>query len=326
MSSTLKTILISIFAASVVIGAATLIFALNGDLFWGGAWFLLIASLLTLISRRLHHTKSRVLWYLAAAALGLLWLLVNSTALRLIVENINTNPYGEYVIAQMKVRLELSVFMLKLISQAWLTDLRLFIVFLLFLFNRLIFPTLYKIVASRLPHSLFEFCLHTGKTVKADLIDYFSHSLALILINSLLWFLATFLLRFDNFIILTLIMVASMLTPRLGLFLTAALSVIYVESGLFMLQLGGIFIAAASVWFIDHTLFSKQAPDLAMRQIALLAAAMACGYFLFSFPGLFAAGPLLIISTTIGTHASRDWDLIHRRDKTLLVSNRKNSS
>ncbi len=247
---------------------------------------------------------------MAAALLGVAWMLVNDAVYQLVALNINSNPYGEYFVSRFEFRLRLSLFILKLISRVWLTDSRMVIVYILFIANAMTFPTVLKSLSLRLPHKWFEFFVHTTGEIISVVRSYLAASFAHFIVNTFLWCLAAFLLRFDNFVILTAIMALCSFTPYFGLFFGAAMAVVYVESGLFMLQLGGIFIAAASIWFVDHTLFSTGDPPGRWRLIVLLAS-LPVGYALFSFPGLFAAAPFTHLALLLSDKIYTGTSLIH---------------
>lgn len=304
-----KTALLSFVIASLA-GVSILVYLADQDIFWGLLWFLFIASFLNEQARRLAERRRKMALYLAAAALGIGWMLINGPLLHTLVAHLKPNPYGEYFVTQFRFRLGLSVFILDLISKAWLTDVRTLILFLLFAVNAFTLPTAVKFIMQRMPRAWFEFILHTGKEIKTAIRSFLGKSFVLFVVNGSLWFLAAFFLRFDNFIILTAIMAVCALTPSLGLFLGAAISVVFVESGLFMLQLGGIFIATASIWFVDYTIFKEREKGVSSLQVAAMAAALPLGYLLFSFAGLFAAAPLTFVAAIIGEKIFKNFPLI----------------
>ena len=295
-----------------ITGVGFLLYVADQDFFWGFFWFLIIASFLKIASQKMSAQKSKTALHITAAAIGLLWLAANSAAFELVAKNINTNPYGEYFVSQFQFRLALSVFILKIISKAWITDGRLVIISLLFLANYFTFPAIFKFLSSRLSPRSFEFFVHTCKNIQTDLVSYLASRFALFVLNSFLWCLAAFFLRFDNFVILTVIMAICAFTPRLGLFLAAALSIVYVESGLFMLQLGGIFIATASVWFVGYTLFRDWTHPCPKLYVVLLLLLLPIGYVLLSFPGLFVVAPAIIFSFAVGARMTENLPLIHK--------------
>jgi len=298
-------------------GVSVLLYFADQDIFWGLLWFIFIVSFLNEQARRLFDKRRKIALYSAAVALGIGWMLINGPLLRLIGAHLNSNPYGEYFITQFRFRLLLSMFILDLISRAWLTDVRAVIVFLLFAANAVTFPAAFKFASLKMPHTWFEFVLHTWKEIKTEIRSFLGMSFVLFAVNTSLWFLAAFFLRFDNFIILTAIMALCTLTPSLGLFLGAAISVVFVESGLFMLQLGGIFIATASIWFIDYTIFKDRERGVSSLQVAAMAAALPLGYLLFSFAGLFAAPPLTFVAVVIGEKIFKNFPLIFKSNPPL---------
>jgi len=305
-----KTALLFIVIAG-MIGVSVLFYLADQDIFWGLLWFIFTASFLNEQARRLGEKRRKTALYSAAVALGIGWMLINGPLLHLLVAHLNANPYGEYFIAQFRFRLLLSVFILDVISRAWLTDARVLIVFLLFAANAVTFPAAFKYASHKMPQSWFEFILHTSKEIIAELRSFLGKSFVLFVVNTSLWFLAAFFLRFDNFIILTAIMALCTLTPSLGLFIGAAISIVFVESGLFMLQIGGIFIATASIWFVDFTIFKERDTVISSLQIAAMVIALPLGYVLFSFAGLFAAAPLTFVFSIIASRIFKNFSLIH---------------
>jgi hypothetical protein len=311
MHPLLKTALSTLVAGVALACFGAVLYLLDQDIFWGVLWYIFIASFLKVASREINSKRSRIVLYLTAILLGFIWIIANSSAYHLLAQNINTNPYGEYFISQFEFRLQLSLFMLKFVSKAWLTDVRLLVVILLFVSSPFTFPAIFKKLSSLVPLRYFEFFVHSCTKIKDEVISYCAPRLTLFMVNTLLWCLAAFLLRFDNFVILTAIMAICTLTPTFGLFLAAALSVLYVESGLFMLQLGGIFIGTASVWFIDYTIFKDRPLKLSNGLSIALILLLPLGYVIFSFPGLFAAAPITFLSVTIGSIVAKNTRLIH---------------
>jgi predicted PurR-regulated permease PerM len=161
--------------------------------------------------------------------------------------------------------------------------------------NVLIFPGFFKLCAKAIPTRYFEFVVAALSRLKRALQQYFVASFSFALLNSALWCLAAYLLQFDNFILMTFIMFLCAFVPRIGLFVAAVLSLLFVESGLFLIQLGGMLIALASIWFIDHTALRSHILVQTRLPVSLFIVLPILGYIAFSFSGFFLAAPFFYV-------------------------------
>lgn len=302
-------ILVSLF---VLCGAGLALYLFNADLFFAFAWFFVFVSTISHLTSRLTSTRAKILILMVFVIIAGLWFVFNDALFLLISTSVNSNPYGEYFLGQFEFRLLLSIFVLKAILKMWLTDVRLIIAGIFVLFHFGLLQPLFRLVLMSVSSRFFEFFVFAGARLEAELERYITVSLGMALVNSLLWCLAAFLLQFDNFILMTFIMLLFSFIPRIGLFVGAALSLLFVESGLFLIQLGGMLIALASIWFIDHILFKEQ--DLLDKSIPIFVLPLLpiAGYFLFSFWGLFLAAPLVYMSVLLAVNLSENMPLIHK--------------
>ena len=301
-------------------------FKLHPDIFFAAIWFLIFISIVTPITSRISSIFSQLSIYIAILVLGFLWYIFNDILLHLISENINSNPYGEYVLSQFEFRLSLSIFVLKIIKNSWLTDTRLFICTGLLTLQIFIYQRLRKFVCNRLPTRLFEFIITVFSHVSTDISRYLASSLVLALVDGAMWCLAGFLLQFDNFILMTFIMVICAFIPHIGLLIAGCLSLTFIESGLFLIQLGGLLIAMASIWFINHTIFRDRQQLAKPVSIFILMLVPPAGYALFrllsvfitmphdtAFWGFFLAAPLTFVSALTAKTIREYSDLIHKK-------------
>ena len=140
----------------------------------------------------------------------------------------------------------------------------------------------------------------------------FSKAASSAVLYALLWGLAAFLLKFDNFMLMMFIMLLCAFIPHYGLFVGGILSLFYVESGLFLLQIGGICIAIASIWFVDHTLYKNQRPLTYRLPIFINLLILIAGYILFSFYGLFFGTILVYVGYIMADKISENLTLRHQ--------------
>ncbi|MBN1561819.1 hypothetical protein JW998_16330 [candidate division KSB1 bacterium] len=319
----MKSLLWFILTAMMLAGSALALFYLQTNLFFALLWMLIFAAVLTAVSHRLPSSSRMIVC--AAILLGGVWYLYNDTLLQLISAHINSNPYGDYILSQFEFRLSLSIFILKIIKNSWLTDSRLLICGILMLIHLFICRRLIRLLYDRLPGRLFEFCVTALAHMKIDIGHYLASSVALALLNSALWCLAGFLLQFDNFILMMFIMFICAFIPRIGLFIAALLSLLFVESGLFLIQIGGLLIAVALIWFVDHILLQDQQQNRthlpATLLLLLLPASYAAAMFLdlfiplpadHPFLAFFLAAPVASISAIASRTMQKYASLIHK--------------
>ncbi|MBN1464968.1 hypothetical protein JXA02_04355 [candidate division KSB1 bacterium] len=312
-----------ILTLTIVICGAYAILQVQADLFFAALWFLIYASLIRPVTNRMPARR-----FLICAAIilcGALWYVLNDALLRLVSANINSNPYGDYILAQLEFRLSLSIFILKIIKNSWLTDSRLFICIGLLLVHVSIGPQLTRWLFSRLPARLFEFIVTVFSHINIEASRYLATSLILACVNGALWCLACFLLQFDNFMLMTFLMFICAFLPHIGLIIAALLSLVFVETGLFLIQIGGLLITVALIWFIDHTLFQNQEQIGRYMPVTLLfflpplsyAAVMLLNIFIplpvdHPFSAFFLAVPLVHIAALTSTTMQKYSRLIHK--------------
>ena len=309
---TIKKIRIFLINAILLISAAFGLYALNEDVFFGLIWFFILASLAATLSERIARPTQQLLLYLGMLFLAAVWYIYNDALFFLVSTSVNSNPYGEYLIDQFGFRLTLSIFVLKAILKIWLTDERLIIAILLLLANILIFPGIFRACAMAIPARFFEFVVSVSSHLKRSLHQYFAASFSFALLNSALWCLAAYLLQFDNFILMTFIMFLCAFIPRIGLFVAAVLSLLFVESGLFLIQLGGMLIALASIWFVDHTALRSHILVQTQLPVSLFIVLPVLGYAIFAFPGFFLSAPFFFILAESTQVISKYTPLIHK--------------
>lgn len=311
MRRSIKTFLLFLLSLSVLTIPGFIVFQFNVDLFFAVLWFFALSAVLSTLTTRLVSSSARLLIGFVAFGLLGVWFVFNDTLFLLVSENVNSNPYGEYMLGQFEFRLLLSIFVLKAILKIWLTDTRLMIAAILLLIQIAMSPFMRHLLMS-LPARWFEFIVHSASLLKIEFRRYITVSIGEALLNSLLWCLAAFLLQFDNFILMTFIMLLFSFIPRIGLFIGAALSLLFVETGLFLIQLGGMLIALASMWFVAHTFIREQ--ELLDRAIPLYALALlpVAGYFVFSFWGLFLTAPVVYLALSLSRILSENTELIHK--------------
>jgi len=128
---------------------------------------------------------------------------------------------------------------------------------------------------------------------------------------------------------MTFLMIICTFFPRIGLFVAVLLSLLFVESGLFLIQLGGLFIAAASVWFVDHTIFRDQKQITTYIPILVLASLPLICYVFFwilalpyeyFFLGSFMSAPLVHVSALISSTIYKFSSLIHRKSFEMRIA------
>jgi hypothetical protein len=289
-----------------------ILFQLNVDLFFGLLWFFALAAVLSSLTTTLVKKSAKLMVWLCAFVLLGLWFVFNDTLFLLVSESVNSNPYGEYFLGQFEFRIMLSIFVLKAILKIWLTDTRLVFATLLLLIQVAIVAPFMRYFLMTIPTRLFEFVVHAASHLKIEARRYITISLGEALLNSLLWCLAAYLLQFDNFILMTFIMLLFSFIPRIGLFVGAVLSLLFVESGLFLIQLGGMLIALASMWFVDHTFLKDQELLDSTIPLVLLAALPVAGYFVFSFWGLFLTAPVVYLAVLMTRIFSQSAPLLHK--------------
>ncbi len=311
MQLSLKTVLLFLLSLSVLIISGFVFYHFNVDLFFAVLWFLALSAVLSTLTTRLITNIVRLLIWFVTFVLLAVWFVFNDRLFLLVSESVNSNPYGEYILGQFEFRLLLSIFVLKAILKIWLTDARLMIAAILLIVQFAISPSI-RFLLMALPARLFEFVVHSTSLLKIKFRRYITVSISQALLNSVLWCLAAFLLQFDNFILMTFIMLLFSFIPRIGIFIGAALSLLFVESGLFLIQLGGMLIALASMWFVAHTFIRDQV--LLDRTIPLYALALlpVAGYFVFSFWGLFLAAPVVYLAVSLTRVLSENTRLIHK--------------
>lgn len=288
------------------------LYSVNADFFFGLGWFFLLSSTVSIFTDRLSGIKSRWLVYLFIVIVAAVWFVFNDVLFYLLSTRVQSNPYGEYFIDQFEFRLTLSIFAIKTILNLWLTDTRLLFAGALWMINMTVFPRLLKYIFSILPIRTFEFVVLTTSQIITELKRYAVTSVGRAVISGALWCLATFLLQFDNFIIMTLIMLLCAFIPYAGLFVAALLSLLFVESGLFLIQLGGMLIALASIWFVDHTLIREQKSTQNLLLVILMTILPILGYVIFVFPGFFFSAPFAYIAGLISFNIAKNWALIHK--------------
>ncbi len=310
-----RNVIIFILTLFMMVGAGFLIYILNADVFFALGWFVLLFAILSHATAGRARWQSKLIIWIGAVILAGIWVIFNEKLFLLISTSVNSNPYGEYFLGQFEFRLLLSIFVLKAILKMWLTDARLLIAAILLVLHVAVVAPSVRVLLRAMPGRIFEFVVYTGSLMSVELRRYLSVSFSMAIINSLLWCLAAFLLQFDNFILMTFIMLLFSFIPRLGLFVGAALSLLFVESGLFLIQLGGMLIALASIWFVDHTFVKDQ--DLLDKTIPLPVVAVlpAAGFVGFSFWGLFLAAPVFYAVIIVARNIAENSPLIHKKNK-----------
>jgi len=287
-------------------GLVFLAFRIHKDLVFSLAWYAILSSALTPFISRTLRPRDIFFYFIIIAALFASWMMVNNSVFALLEELINTNPYGDYVLANIDFRLSLSIFIMKFIITAWPTDVRILIVFVLLIANLLTFPRLKRYILSQIKQPYFEFVVYSHSVIKGHLRILFSKSASTAVLHGVLWGLAALLLKFDNYVLMMFVMMLCAFIPHYGLFVGGVLSLFFVESGLFLLQIGGLCIALASIWFVDHTIYKNKRPLTYRVPLWLNVGIIVLGYALFSFYGLFFSTILIyagyIISDTISTN------------------------
>lgn len=309
MKIAINSSIVFLLTALILLGIGAGLYILSADFFFGFAWFFLIIAI---FSKRLSLRPKSYPLYFSLLLFAVAWIIYNDALFYLISTQVNSNPYGEYFIDQFGRRLSLSIFVLKIVLKMWLTDTRLLIAGGLWLGHLCIFPRLLKSLFSALPTRYFELVVLTTSRAFAEVQHYAVRSFVRALISGALWCVAAFLLQFDNFILMTFIMLLCAFIPFIGLYVAALLSLLFVESGLFLIQLGGMLIALASIWFVDHTLFKNSAHITTRFPIVLLIVLLVLGYKIFAFTGFFLAGPLAYLSLLFSHNLSKNWTLIHK--------------
>jgi len=306
-----KSLLLSSVVLVVIAGAAVGVYLLDQDIFFGIFWFLILNSTLSHVQYRFPTSSQRLMLYCVFIISASIWVLTNQSIIRLAANHLNSNPYGDYMISDFTARVSLSVFVLKMLLKCWLNDVRLVIVALLVLANVLTFPRLKKWLISQLSHRWFEFVFAGVHRIKLKLYTYLGHSFALAVLSALMWGLAALLLKFDNVLVMTIVMALSAFIPHIGLFVGAGLSLLFVESGLYLLQFGGLLIAFASIWFVVQTLFVSSLPESNLLQYIMMMSLLVLGYIGASFTGLFSLPPLIYIYSVFYTSFRQNFKLVH---------------
>ena len=288
LADSIKRSLLSLLFAAILSALCRGVYRLNADLLIAFLWYAVLSAVL-FGGKRLSAKPTGLA---AVTVLFALWAWLNQDALRLLETAVRTNPYGDYFFNHFRLRLKLSIFILKLIAAIWPSDVRLVLTALMLSAHALTFPTLRDRLFRRLRQQEFEFTVFFLGTALRRSGDYLRAWTTAALFYAPLWGAAAYLLQFDNAVLLLFIMAAAAAIPGLGFFIGIALSLFFVESGLFLFQLGGMSIAAASIWFIRHSLLpGKASSETPWLYLAVLPAV----FYLFSFAGLFAAAPLTVV-------------------------------
>ncbi|RPI02767.1 MAG: hypothetical protein EHM72_03370 [Calditrichaeota bacterium] len=289
-----------LFISMIILGCGV-IAVFDVDLLVGVIWYLVIIALYLNLSRR--RIGGWVLILLLPALIG--WVLVNQAAFQWLEGQIKSNPYGSYFLNHLQIRLTLSIALLKLITTFWLTDQRALFSILFCVMHIFIAAPVKRGFFNLFGHRYFEFIVTFVERSISSVYRYLAAGIVTALISGTLWGAAAALLRFDNFIIMTFIMAFASFFPRLGLFIGALFSLFYVESGLFLLQLGGMLIAAASIWFLNHALEFDQSGENLTSFLPEGLVIFAPAYVFLSFYSLFIGIPLFFISRMIAQNFIR---------------------